>query len=88
MRDTSEGTYLSWPQAYVKFLKSPRESLLLKIAPLVIMGIIPADLISNLIPVIGIVDDVGLSGIGIVVIVRTMWRVRIYRRPAARQNVG
>jgi uncharacterized membrane protein YkvA (DUF1232 family) len=88
MRNTSEQTRLSWPQAYVEFLKSPNESFLLKLAPLVIMGIIPADLLSNLLPVVGIVDDVGLSGVGIVVIGRTLWRVRGYRRPATRRTTG
>ena len=81
IQTASQDATLSWPQAYFEFLKSPRESILLKIAPLVMMGLLPVDLVSNLLPVIGIADDVGLSGLGIVVIIKTISRVHQYRHP-------
>jgi uncharacterized membrane protein YkvA (DUF1232 family) len=79
MTNNSKARKLSWTKAYFRFLKSPDESLLLKVAPLVIIGVIPADLLSNIIPVLGIIDDVGLSGVGIFTILRIVFRVRKYR---------
>jgi uncharacterized membrane protein YkvA (DUF1232 family) len=72
---------LNWLQAYLQFLRSPQESILLKIAPLIIIGVIPVDLLSNILPVVGLVDDVGLSGIGILTVIRTLWHVNKYRNP-------
>jgi uncharacterized membrane protein YkvA (DUF1232 family) len=80
---TSSLAKLNWFQAYLRFLRSPQESILLKIAPLIIIGVIPVDLLSNILPVVGLVDDVGLSGIGIFTIVRTLWHVNKYRNPTS-----
>jgi uncharacterized membrane protein YkvA (DUF1232 family) len=78
---TENPVKLSWTKAYIRFLRSPEESLLLKIAPLVILGILPVDLLSNILPLVGLVDDVGLSGLSIVTIIRTIWKVNKYRSP-------
>jgi hypothetical protein len=71
---------LSRGSAYIEFLKSRDESILLKIAPLVMVGLIPADLVSNLLPVLGIVDDVGLTGFSAIIVIKTILRVSKYRR--------
>jgi len=69
----------SWSKAYKRFLLSGHESLLLKVAPLAMIGILPFDIISNLVPVIGELDDIGFIIVLAVVAFRTYERVRKYR---------
>jgi uncharacterized membrane protein YkvA (DUF1232 family) len=69
----------SWIRAYLRFLGSRDESVMLKAAPLALMGVLPIDIVSNLIPFVGEVDDLGIIVIFAVVVSRTVWRVRKYR---------
>ena len=69
----------SWTRAYLRFLISRNESLMLKVAPLALAGLLPVDILSNIVPVVGELDDVGFLVVLIVVAVRTGNRVRKYR---------
>lgn len=69
-----------WFQAYVRFLVSRDESLVLKVAPLALIGVLPMDIVSNIIPGIGLLDDAGYILIAIAVLFKTLARVGYYRR--------
>lgn len=69
----------SWPQAYMAFLLSRRESLVLKFAPLAILIGSPELVISSFIPVVGEVSDLTAALLTIIVVVKTISAVRKYR---------
>lgn len=69
----------SWLKAYRRFLLSRDESIVLKIAPLALVGILPLDIMSNLIPVVGELDDLGYIILLTVVVFKTVKQVRKYR---------
>jgi uncharacterized membrane protein YkvA (DUF1232 family) len=69
----------SWTQAYKRFLRSRDESLTLKIAPLALLGLLPLDIISNIVPLVGELDDIGFLIALVIVAGRTYNRVRKYR---------
>jgi uncharacterized membrane protein YkvA (DUF1232 family) len=69
----------SWSRAYLRFLISRDESALLKVAPLALVGILPLDVLSNIVPIVGELDDIGYIIALAVIIARTLSRVRKYR---------
>ena len=78
-----------WLTAYMRFLTSKDESLMLKVAPLALIGVMPMDVVSNIIPGIGLLDDSGYILITIVVLSKTLIRVNHYRRsPPPSQTVA
>jgi hypothetical protein len=66
-------------RAYLRFLLSRDESVLLKAAPLALVGALPIDLLSNIVPVVGELDDLGYIIVIVVVTLRTLNRVNKYR---------
>ena len=70
---------ISWPKAYLKFLLSKDESVILKIAPLALAGILPLDVLSNLIPLVGELDDLGYIILLAAVVIKTLKQVNKYR---------
>lgn len=68
-----------WLTAYRRFLLSRNEPLLLKIAPLVLVGILPPDILTNLIPGIGFLDDAGYVVLVAYTVYQTITRVNRYR---------
>jgi len=76
---SSGQTKSSWTRAYLRFLTSKDESLMLKVAPLALAGLLPVDILSNIVPVVGELDDIGFLVVLIVVAIRTGNRVRRYR---------
>lgn len=68
-----------WFHAYLRFLTSKDESFVLKVAPLALMGVMPIDVISNIIPGIGLLDDAGYMVIAVAVLFKTLARVNFYR---------
>jgi len=72
-------TKASWGRAYLRFLAAKDERLLLKVAPLALLGVLPIDTLSNLIPVLGFFDDAGYLIATLVVVSRTITRVHKYR---------
>lgn len=70
---------LGWWDAYKRFLFSKQESIMLKIAPLALIGILPEEIITNVIPGLGLFDDAGFCILASVVVVRTLIRVNHYR---------
>lgn len=71
--------HVSWANAYLRFLFSRDESVALKIAPLALVGLLPVDILSNIIPAVGELDDVGFLIAMAVIVSRTFSRVRRYR---------
>ncbi len=69
----------SWLKAYAKFLLSKDESVLLKIAPLALAGILPFEILSNLIPLVGELDDLGYVIMLSFVIYKTLKQLNKYR---------
>jgi hypothetical protein len=69
----------SWSRAYLRFLMSRDESLLLKVAPLALVGLLPVDVLSNIVPLVGELDDLGFIIALAVITGRTVYRVRKYR---------
>lgn len=69
-----------WFRAYIRFLTSKDESFVLKVAPLALMGVMPIDVISNIIPGIGLLDDAGYMVIAVAVLFKTLARVNYHRR--------
>ena len=69
----------SWIKAYLRFLHSRDESVVLKAAPLALVGVLPIEILSNLIPFVGEADDAGYMIVLAVITARTLWRVRKYR---------
>lgn len=70
---------IGWFRAYQRFLLSRDESLVLKLAPLALIGVLPEELLSNLIPGIGLLDDFGYIVLLAFVIYKTFTRVNAYR---------
>lgn len=68
-----------WGKAYLAFLKSRNENLILKIAPLLLLFGSPEIVLSNIIPIAGEVIDVGGVSLTLLVLVRTFMAVRKYR---------
>lgn len=68
-----------WFRAYLRFLMSRDESFVLKVAPLALVGVMPIDVISNIIPGIGLLDDAGYMVIAVAVLFKTLARVNYYR---------
>lgn len=66
----------SWGKAYLKFLMSPEESLVLKIAPLALVIGAPEVIVSNFLPVVGELTDLGELVLWGMVIARTARAVR------------
>jgi uncharacterized membrane protein YkvA (DUF1232 family) len=69
----------SWPKAYMRFLLSKDESIVLKVAPLALAGILPFDILSNIIPLVGELDDLGYIIMLTVVTYKTLKQVNKYR---------
>lgn len=69
----------SWSKAYFRFLRSKDESVVLKIAPLALAGILPLDILSNIIPVVGELDDLGYIILLVAVVFKTLKQVNKYR---------
>lgn len=69
----------SWPSAYLAFLKSRDESLILKAAPIILIFGSPEVIVSNLIPIVGEALDIGTFGVAVLVIGLTARAVRKYR---------
>ena len=80
-KPTSQPQESSWFAAYKHFLLSKDESVTLKLAPLALAGILPPEILTNAIPVLGLVDDIGFIIATIIVIVKTRQRVKRYRQP-------
>jgi uncharacterized membrane protein YkvA (DUF1232 family) len=81
-RTTGTGTHAvrdNWLRAYARFLASRQESTMLKAAPLALMGILPAEILTNAIPVLGVADDVSYVVLAVYIALRTLARVRRYR---------
>jgi uncharacterized membrane protein YkvA (DUF1232 family) len=78
-QSATDSVRTSWAKAYVRFLLSTNENLLLKVAPLALLGLLPLDILSNLVPVVGEMDDFGFIIALAVVAARTLTRVRRYR---------
>ncbi|CAN5431421.1 hypothetical protein BH10PAT3_BH10PAT3_0690 [soil metagenome] len=72
-------TRRSWASAYKSFLISREESLILKIAPLILLFGSPEIIASNIIPVVGEIIDIGSFGIVVTVAYKTIKSVRKYR---------
>ena len=70
---------VTWRRAYLRFLMSRDESLALKVAPLALFGVLPFDILSNVVPIIGELDDVSYAMVAGVILFRTFQRVRKYR---------
>lgn len=66
----------SWAQAYFKFLLSPKENLVLKVAPIFLLLGAPEVIVSNFLPVVGEVTDLGALVLWAIVITRTVRAVR------------
>jgi len=70
----------SWASAYLKFLLNPAESLGLKLLPLVVIGVVPAELAGDvLLPFLAVIDGVPTALFALFVLWRTWLRVRTYR---------
>lgn len=63
----------------MRFLTSRDESMLLKLAPLALVGILPPEILTNAIPVLGLADDVSYFILATFVIFKTLSRVNAYR---------
>lgn len=69
----------SWGAAYKRFLLSRDESFILKVAPLLLLIGTPGVIVSNLLPVIGEVIDLGDVTLILIVALLTYRAVRKYR---------
>lgn len=69
----------SWPKAYKAFLLDPKQSLVLKFAPLAILAGSPEIIISNIIPVVGEILDIGGVTLSVLVAAKTYHAVKKYR---------
>ncbi len=74
-----EVTTRTWPRAYFAFLLSPKESLVLKFAPIAIVLGAPELVIDSFLPVIGEVSDLTALILTIIVAVKTIVAVGRYR---------
>lgn len=71
-------TSRSWGGAYLSFLRSRDENLILKIAPLLLVIGSPELILSNLLPFVGEALDIGTFGLTVLVAVLTLRAVRKY----------
>jgi hypothetical protein len=78
-RHTPGANQRSWLAAYGRFLLSPQESLILKIAPLAFVIGAPELIASEFLPVIGEISDIGAIIIAALVVVHTARAVKRYR---------
>ena len=79
-RDRTAKPVQNWFGAYMKFLGSSSEHHVLKLMPLVLLGIIPISIADDLLlPVFGVIDDLPTLAVAIVVFGMTLIRVRKYR---------
>ena len=69
----------SWLQAYGRFLMSPQESFILKIAPLAFLIGAPELIASEFIPIVGEINDLAALVIALLVAARTIRAVNRYR---------
>ena len=69
----------SWPAAYKAFLMDKDESLVLKIAPIALLLGSPEIVMSNLIPVVGELLDIGTFTLAGLVALRTYTSVKKHR---------
>lgn len=76
---TQSSSAHSWFQAYLTFLKSRDENLILKAAPVLLIVGSPEVLVSNLLPFVGETLDIGTFGLTALVLYRTFRAVRKYR---------
>ena len=72
-------TQRSWPAAYKAFILDRHASFLLKIAPIAILIGSPEIIVSNIVPVVGEIADVGGLTLTAIVAFRTLAAVRKYR---------
>lgn len=77
--NNSQTAQKSWMMAYRSFLMSRDENMMLKIAPFALLLGSPEIIISNLIPVVGEVVDVGSITLSLVVAYKTYNAVKKYR---------
>ena len=70
---------VGWSSAYIRYLRDPEESILLKILPLIMLGLLPEIIVSNLIPVLGIAEDTTSILATSAVLYRTYRAVRRHR---------
>jgi len=69
-----------WVTAYFRFVSSPNESRILKLMPVVLLGIVPISVLDNFfIPVLGIIDDIPTTVLTVIVLILTWLRVQTYR---------
>ena len=78
-RSTTIAHNRSWFNAYVAFLLSKDENLFLKVAPILIIAGSPELVLSNIIPVVGELADVGGIGLISIVAFKTFRAVKKYR---------
>lgn len=76
---TQSSSANSWLRAYLAFLKSRDENLILKAAPVLLIVGSPEVLVSNLLPFVGETLDIGTFGLTALVLYRTFRAVRKYR---------
>jgi hypothetical protein len=69
----------SWPRAYAAFLLNRNENLILKVAPIILLVGSPELLVSNIIPIVGEVVDIGGASMALIVAFRTLSAVKKYR---------
>ncbi len=69
----------SWLEAYKRFLMSRDESLGLKLLPLAALGIVPLAVADDIIPFVGMIDDIPTGLLVAFIAWRTWRRVRTYR---------
>ena len=70
----------SWPQAYLAFLLSPKENLILKVAPLALLLGAPELIASNFLPIVGEISDLTALVLWAIVFLRTVSAVSRYTK--------
>jgi len=78
---TQQPVTRTWLQAYLAFLFSPKENLILKLAPLAILFGAPELVVDSFLPVIGEVSDLTALILTIIVVGKTLAAVHRYRQP-------
>ncbi len=71
----------SWLEAYKSFLTSGSEPTMLKLAPLALLGYLPIDILDEVVPFIGMLDDIPYVILCGYVIIMTLRRLERYRQP-------
>jgi hypothetical protein len=75
----SQAVQKTWFEAYKQFLTSRDESLGLKLLPLAALGIVPVAVADEIIPFIGMLDDIPTALLVGFIAWRTWLRVKTYR---------